>query len=486
MSGEKYKTITESEYNRLRRDALAATTERERAAALERLNARLAESARAAERANNALNARVSTLNAKIDAANKTASDVKKELYDTIKATNKALSDQRTTFERELKKTRSDFADVLDRNNRHIEDVIKKNNDALHKEINSLRTETKTAVKDLNTKISTLAEKVGDPHKVTAMAQDHLDVAKELLAEAEKHRHQLLLPGQYDKVAGEVAKAAKNVLLGTKNPAAASAALISGQDAFAAAKQFYDDLLAAENEWNARLAFALDALASAEARIGANKTVTAWEEEFDVDHWTNGGLKKLQDLTTALRRQLEDPAQVNKLSCKDLEDIASSAQLITDDADHILTGALIALECSDERANLAADLAEELAQKAGLEQIKADGYEGNDQRAANMIHLKNGTTEFEVIITLTPDFSNGQCGWRAETSIVNPGNSAASAAAFDKELKAVMSSHGLSGNCPIPVDSTAAQAVKDWKEREKVHVPAVATPGADTIKVTKH
>lgn len=62
MSGERYhRPITESEYNRLLRDAMYATPEweratsskSERAALLERLNARLAESVRDAEQTNN-------------------------------------------------------------------------------------------------------------------------------------------------------------------------------------------------------------------------------------------------------------------------------------------------------------------------------------------------------------------------------------------------------------------------------------------------
>lgn len=481
MSGEKYKTISESEYNRLRREAMAATTERERARALERLNLRLAESAKAAERTNAALSARINSLNSKIDAAKKDASDLKKKLYDTVDATNKAMEAQRIQFEKKLADTHKTFADVLDRNNRRIEQVIEQQGEELRDEIADVKKKTAAAVATLHQQIGALAELVGDPNEVVSMAQDHLDVAQELLAAAAAHRHALLLPGQYEKVADVLKNAKSNVALGAKNKAAASAALISGQTAFDAAKKFYDDVIAAETEWAAKLAFAMEALASAEARINANSKMAWDKKEQDVDFWSNSGLTKLQDLTEKLREQLENPDKVNQLTCQDLEDIAANAQLIADDADQVLTGALLAITGSDQRIGLAVQLAKDLRKYVGMETLVDHGYEGNDQRASNMIHLKNSSTGFEAVITLIPELTDGKCGWRVETRIVNPGTNAQVAADFDKALTAVAAKHGLQSKGAIPLDTKAAEAVADWGKRTKVQVPAIATPGADQI-----
>ena len=490
MSGVKYRTISDTEYRSLTNRANQGTIEAQRRAAAERANRQLTKDLEAARSYNSSLAGRIDNLDKKLTAANTTATNLRKELNQTVANSNKALKEQATNFEKKLATTRKDFADAMDKNNRRIEQVISDNNKAIRSEIDTLRSDTKKDLDALNTKVTDLSKKVGDPAKVVDMARDYLAVAQELLDDAKNFRHEMFLPGQSDNVAAAIKKAESSIALGTANPAAASAALVNGQDAFDAAKKFHDDLLAAETEWAAKLSATLEALTAAEAQIQANAKVDFAGEEMDVDHWSNGGLKKLQDLANNLRKQLEDKDSASKLSIADLDAIASGAQLIADDSDQVLTGAFFALECSDDRAGLAADLVDELAGKAGLEIVKQEGYEGGDQRAANMVHLKNGTTGFEVVITLIPVMVDGKCGYEARTEIVNEGTNAAIKNSFDKALKEVMKDYDLIGNCPIPVNPKREDELKNWEKRKTTTVATVpvnttnplATPATKAAK----
>ena len=267
-------------------------------------------------------------------------------------------------------------------------------------------------------------------------------------------------------------KAYATVELADNNPAFASAAFVDCRNAFESAAMFHSDLLAAEAEWSAKHALALQALATAEAQIEEKKKMEFDGEERDVNFWSNNGLGKLRNRVDQLRGTLENPAVAQHLSCADLDGIAASAQLITNDAEAVLGGAYYALGCSDQRAGVAESLAEAMAKKMGMEPV-ADGYEGNDWRAANMIHLKSGTTGFEVVIILTPILENNKCGYNAETHIVNRGSNFNDAATFESELADVMKKHGLHGTGAIPVDAEVVKKVERWEEHTKVKVPAV-------------
>ena len=495
MSGVKTRTITDSEYQRLLRQARAAEDARRRAEAERRAKDQIANDLRVAKTYNKDLENRIKNIGNNLDKVQKDASDTKKQLIATVQKTNDALKQQSDAFDRKLSDLGNDMADAMDRNNRRIEQVINRNNEEIKEDIDTLRKQTKEEIDAVKKSVSGLAKKVGDPQALINAGKDYLDIALELIGSLKDSRHAMFFPGEMDKVIAAADKAKNHINEADKNPANASNALLTGEEAFDAAHKLFQDVAEAETLWKSKLALALEALTTAQAEIEAREEIVLKDEDekdvkLDTDFWSEGALSKLKEQIANIREILKDDEKAKKLTLDDLDGIADLSKDIIDDSEDVRNGAVFAILSSQERVNLAEDLAGDLASLAGLTIIKAEGYEGDDMRAANLIHLKNGTTGFEVVITLKPVFRNGKCGYEAETDIINEGSSQRDAEVFDEVLKQVMGSYGLSGDNPIPVKPEKENEIRGWQERERAQTVSTvkANPdiinGADKIKRT--
>lgn len=495
MSGRKepIRTLTQSEYERLLRQAREAEDARRKAEAERKAKQQVQNDLRIAKTYNKDLENRIKNIGADLAATKKVASDTKKELIETVEKTGTALKKLSADCDKKVADLANDVANAIDKNNRRIEQVIEKNADEIRGEIDSLRNQTQTELSKVKSSIKNLANKVGDPQKLVDMGKDYLDVALELIASLRNSRHAMFCPGRMDEVLAAAEKAGNQIKIATENPANASNAFLTGENAFEAAHKLYEDVATAETLWQSKLALALEALTSAECEIeGREKLLLEDCEgknvELDTDFWSEGALSKLKEQIGDLRKILSDKDQAQKLSFEDLDGIAKLSETIITDSENIRTGAFLSILKSQERAELAEDLATDLADKAGLTVIKTEGYEGDDQRAANLVHLANGTTGFEVVITLKPTFENGISGIVAETEIINPGSSQIVATDFEKVLKDVMGDYGLGGNAPIPENPCKEQEIRNWEDREKAQTVATVTanPGiANQVKEIK-
>lgn len=495
MSGVKTRTITESEYQRIIRQARAAEDARRRAEAERRAKEQIANDLRVAKTYNKDLENRIKTIGNNLAEVEKEASDTKKQLIATIQKTNDALKNQSDRYDKKLADLANDMADAMDKNNRRIEQVINQNTTEIKREIDTLRKQTQEDINAVKKSISGLAKKVGDPQALIDAGKDYLDIALELIASLKDSRHAMFFPGEMDKVIAAADKAKNHIKDAIKNPANASNALLTGEEAFDAAQKLYQDVADAETLWKSKLALALEALTTAQAEIEAREEITLKDAndkdiKLDADFWSEGALTKLKEQVGSIREILLDEEKAKKLTFNDLDGIADLSKDIIDDSEEIRAGAVFAILNSEERVCLAEDLANDLVDRAGLTIIKAEGYEGDDMRAANLIHLKNGTTGFEVVITLKPTFKNGKCGYEAETDIINEGSSKKDAEVFDDVLKQIMGRYGLVGNNPIPVKPEKENEIRGWQEREKAQSVSTVTAnpniinGVDKIKRT--
>ncbi len=478
MSGRKTRTIDEREYFRLREEARKAESERRRAEAERRAKEQMEKDLRIAKTYNKDLENRIKSIGASLDATNAAASAIKQQLIDTVKKTNIALKNHESNVEKKLAAMGDTFADAMAENNRRVEQVINKNTAELRADMKALKNATHNQIAAVKAQIADLAAKVGDPGVLIAAGSDYLDIALELIGQLEGSRHALFCPGEMEKVVAAAQKAKKYIEGALANPAGASTAQLLGEQAFDAAHKLYQDVAEAESLWKAKLALALEALSAAQAEIETRETIVLKDTDgedisLDTNYWSEGALESLKTQIAKVREVLLDEEKAKKLSFDDLDGITTLAGDICDDSAAIRDGAVFAVLSSQERVNLAYDLTNELEAQAGLTTIKAAGYEGEDMRAANLIHLKNGTTGFEVVITLKPTFENGRCGYVAETDIVNAGDNKSDADTFDEVLKDVMNRYGLAGNNPIPVNPEKKDDIKDWTERDAQTVSTV-------------
>lgn len=495
MSGRKTRTITETEYQRILRQAREAENARKRAEAEKRAKEQVEKDLRVAKTYNKDLETRIANIGANLKATQNEASEIKKKLIDTVNKTNEALKKQSDTFDKKLTDLGNGMADALDKNNRRIEQVIKKNTDEIKEDINALREQTKVDIDAVKKTVAALSNKVGDPGALIDAGRDYLDIANELIAQLKDSRHAMFFPGEMQKVLEAIEKAKNHIKLAQDNPANASNARLTGESAFESAHKLFQDVAEAETLWKAKLALALEALTTAQSEIEAREEIVlkgteGKDVQLDADFWSEGSLTKLKEQIDNIRRVLMDKDAAEKLNFDDLDGITGLAKDIIDDSEDIRNGAVFAILSSQERASLALKLKNDLINQVGLTTVKAKGFEGDDRRAANLIHLKNGTTGFEVVITLKPVFKNGKCGYEAETDIINVGSSQKDAEVFDQILKKIMGNYGLVGDNPIPVMPEKAKTTKNWKEREKAQTVSTVTPNpaikakADTITRT--
>lgn len=476
MSGRKTYTLPDYKYNELVRKANAAEAEKRRAEAEKRAKEKIEKDLKLSKIYNEDLENRIKKIDKDFEDVKKTASDTKKQLIKTVEETNAALKKQEKSFNDKIANLGNKFADEMEKNNRRIDKIIKDNTAALEKEIDDLDKKTQKNINDVKNAVAALADKVGEPEALLNAGQDYVDIALELIEKLKEFRPEMFCPGAKENVLKVIAKAKNHIALSKDNIANASNALSHGEEAFEAAHKLYQDVVAAETLWQCKLELALEALAAAECEIeareklilkGVDENGDEIDVEFDTNHWSEGSLEELKNQSKKLRDILTNKDDAKNLTFEDLDGILDLANDIIDDSEKIKNGAYVAIELSEERAELADDLADDLAEQAGLTVIKTEGYEGDDARAANIIHLKNGATGFEVVITLKPDFECGKGGFVADTEIVNSGSNEDDASAFDHILKKVMGKYGLSGDEPINENPGKKDEIKNWADKEK-------------------
>ena len=489
MSGVKSKTLSIGDYNRLVNNAnkaleaeRRARTAEQRAKAEKDRNDKLAADIRAQDRYHGQLATRIDSMSSQLASAQKTASDTQQKLIQTVNSTNAALKQQQDNFTRALNNTRNDFANAMDKNNKAIADVINKNNTAIKNEINALKAET-------DQKIDDLKKQVGNPDTVLEDSADNIQVAKQLVDSVKELRDEMLLPGRKTAVISSISTAESALEAAKQNPAKASAALIRAQDAFKDAHDFYRDLIAAENEWASKLSATLQALSAAEDGIKENEKIRVEglvdkngnplpASVFETDHWSDGGLSELKDTVSSLKGTLNSEGAKN-ITPDELDDIVSQAQLIADEAHSIMCDSFCAVTISSERNKTIKKIGEALAEKCALTTRIQAGYEGSDQRAASIMHLKNDATGFEACIILSTEFENGNHSVKADTTIINPGNNKDAAENFEEALSEIMQAHGFnSQGAPIQVNKEKAKEVENWRTKDKSKVKTVQTISA--------
>ena len=477
MSGIKTRTITDTEYYRLKEEARRAEDARRRAKAEEEAKKRLENDLKLAKIYNQGLENRIKDVSDSLKIAEKDASDARKKIIDTIRDTNKKLEEQAKSFDKELENLGAQTKRKLEETNRHFESLIQDES----RKINDLRNQTARDIANVRGEIQDLAQKVGNPGALIDAGQDYFDMANELVKKLADSRHEMFCPGRMSEVLEKINDAKRHIDIARGNPADASNAISYGEEAFEAAHDLYQEVAAQEALWKNKLCSALKSLDIAQSEIEARELLSlvgpdGKARDFDTNEWSNGGLATLKEQVGTLKEILSTKDRATKLGFNDLDGIIALADDVCKDAEDIRTGAYMAITNSQERIGLAEDLKNELQARAGMSSVITEGYEGDDFRAANVIHLKNGTTGFEVIITLKPTADCGKCGYTAETSIVNPGRNGNDPQIFEKTLKEVMKDYGLAGDNPIP-DATQDQRneMVDWNDRNAKTVSVVSS-----------
>ena len=441
MSGRKtsYTRISVDELARLRRQANSAATLAGSNRAMEALARSTDAFMRQQQDRINQLNDTIDSLNRTVSnqnaAASKECQQLRAQLQATIRNTNQALQEMAARnqqelntlnreFQQGLARNQADTIRMIDESNRRMEQALTTAVSSLEQEIGSVSSRMNQVERELEETARQLGIMVHSDAALLEMAREYADTARLLNDDsANSFRTELLLPGRLAAARGLLRQADQDIADAAGDlPTNASVARQNARAAVEEALRLHEDLVRAEQVWQAHYQAAQQALNTAEAQRVASSRLQLDNDgqplEVDVDHWSNGDLSALDDRIAALRQQLE---QADGLSLSDLDGIRQAGVQVAHEILEASEFATVAFYASQDRADIAQDVADHMWDALALA-IQSDGYQGDDQRGAHRIHLKNPDTGFEMVVTQIPELDeNGGLGNRLESDILDYG-----------------------------------------------------------------
>ncbi len=454
MSGRKttYTTISDNELRDLRNRAARATSLQESNRLLNQLSAK--NEAALAEYRNQArtMNRHLDHLNQRLEeqgaAATREAQALRAQLQQTIKDSNirfqelsqeneERVREMHQNFTSELSRTRSEFSNALDQtredvanaintNNRRIEEAMRQNNQRLEGEMHALEEQVESELQSVHDRLdhmdSAIQATARNHGTLLEMAREYERMTQMLLEEIqENYRVELLCPGRLKPVTDASDSARREIQDASNIPENSATARREARSALEEAYRLYQDAVSAEQRWQLRLEATRQMIGAATAQLEASRRFALPEEPdaaVDVDCWSAGDLSAIESRLESLEEQLERPEE---LAFSDLDGIQSAGLQISREIDDTSMFAVEAFYASQDRGEIAQDIADQLGEM-GLS-VMDHSYQGNDQRSAHRLHLRNPVTRFEIVITQTPVVQeNGSIGNQLESDIIEYGS----------------------------------------------------------------
>ena len=443
MSGRKttYTRISSSELRKLGEQAAKASSLGACLRALNLLKDRNAAALRTYQDRISAMDQNIANLRrqltAKEEASRKEVHQVRERLLETIEESNariqaiarrneENIAAMRENFQSDLARTRTDLADAIESNNRRIEEAMNQNNRRIEEEIQEMNREVVSVKERMDEIESTIQAAAKDEEILCEMAEEYLRIARELADDTENnYRPELLLPGRLKPVREMIRQAAHDIEeAGRMHSGVAATARLTARQAAAASLQLHQEVMQAEQEWNLRYQAARQVVNAAAAQAEASRRLDISDEygaaSVDVDYWSDRDLGRIAARIRALEGSLESAEDLN---IHQLDNIQAAGLQASREIEDTTVFAAEAFYGSQDRADIAADISESMEQILGL-QVVGYGYNGEDQRAAHRLHLKNPATGFEMVVTQIPERDGqGRIVNHLESDILNYGTS---------------------------------------------------------------
>lgn len=439
MSGRKYTSITTTELRRLRN--LAAESSRLRTSNRNLNELRTKNEALLDNYRNriNTMNQNMNRLNRQLEnqrnSSKREVQQLQTQLQRAVVQSNaqiqqaaqrneRNLAAMQEGFQRELASTRSEFADAMESNNRRIEQAMNQNNQRIASELAQINGEITSAREQIQAIEATIESANQDEETLREMAREYVRTAQTLIEETiSNYRPEVLLPGQLKPVQDLVQQAVRDIEEADRmHGGVAATARLTARQASAAALELYQNTLRAEQEWNLRYQVARQVVDAASAQAQSSRNLNISDEygsaSIDVNHWSDGDLNQLERRIGALTNCLDNAETMN---IRQLESVQEAGAQVSREIEDTAFFATQAFYGSQDRADVAADIAQSMEQRLGL-QIVGHSYSGQDQRSAHRLHLKNPATGFEMVVTQTPSQDeNGIISNQLESDILNYG-----------------------------------------------------------------
>lgn len=488
MSGVKTRriSINQNEYDRLRRQARQAASLSCSVEALRSIADRSASVISDLQRRNRELR----------DAAEQAASDrrqqeqaqsrerqaLREQLQRHIDQTNRALGDMASQAQQGLERLDRDFRSALADEHANTARLIDEHARATESAMQAMDAQLRERIGEVDARIDQVEREAADTARrlgvvlesdaaLLELAREYADTAASLIDYlARTFRMELLLPGRLAQARATLEQARADIADAAGDmPTNAAVARQAARQAAGDALRLQEDAIRAEQAWQASYGAAAQALSTAEAQISTSAQI-AYEDEagsssVDTDHWTDGDLSALRQRLTRLQRTLDTP---DSLTAEDLDGLREAGAQLCAETEESAQFALIAFLASQDRADVAQDLADTMHDRLQLD-IVADGYQGGDERLGHRVVLRNPATGFEMVITQYPENENGRIVNRLESDILNYGTN--NVEEGDRIARQALESLTDLGFCESPVETAPGfeHAASNRTQRRDMH-----------------
>ena len=477
MSGEKckYVSIQQSELRRLRKqESRLRSIQRDLP---ERLNA-------ARQQAQRELQQRLTPLEKRARRQEQEAQRLRSNFKNLEQETNKRLQNQRREFQATLKDAEVRQQQALKRESSRLEAAMQEGFERQRAEYLKItrqqRQEYTQLIADQDRKFTVLVEEEKqERQRGQQILQEQIDVmqqredqrtqlAQNLLADLEvvwksideNYQHQRFAPGRLEELHRGLQMAHDNIQSGVSQ-----AAIATTQQTYLALVDLRIELEQKEQEWLLLYNAALEDLRNLITEVQANRNCEvevgqgneAEKFALEVNYWTNGSLSQYEQELSQLETQLKE--EESTLTTEQLKELGERIISLEPRLGEIVEQAKLAILSSQLRVEIA-DRVVEVMSEIGYS-LEDSVYEGEDQRAAYVVKVKNIAGD-EVVTIVSPEKEFGT----NSISINTFSEQLIDEAATQQNAGAIFSAleqEGIHGNGELQCREEAQQSYRDLK-----------------------
>ncbi len=321
--------------------------------------------------------------------------------------------------QQDMKELRRYFDTEMAQNMQRVTNQISETRDYLNARIDETAAALQGQIQDIQTEVSNIRTVIEATHQTQAQmlqqARDYREAVQGVLAAIDEFNvHNWRSEDRVD------INSHYNTLVASLNNglAGASVAQNNGLALLEEVLIYQRRVLADEQQWQIRMAMADEAVAQTEALLETSRKIpvrtSEGETEVDVDYWTCGDLRRIEDGLAEIRNRMEDPA----LTVQQLQALQELAMTYRGQIDQSVNYAVQAFQLSRARRQLMDHAVSILTDpvKGNRLRLQWSEYFNGDQRLGYRAYLV-GTDGTRVVITAeltNPDGDNPGNVFRSE------------------------------------------------------------------------
>lgn len=423
MSGRKTVEISTYEYHSLQTKARNADSAARSIAKLQEVNRALQVMN---QQRDNRIQKETARLQAKVSELQRRSTQesqaLRRQLEENVATIKQQIDRQAAINTRNMDQMRRAFETKLTQTNTRITDLthtVEHNRQQVEQEIHTMKEEFHKSISSLTARLDRAD---ADARSLLECAETYLDFAESVIDSARSFRCELLLPNEWKALLNSRKRAVDDINLARHNPANAAVARSNAHALHEQSLEFYNAIIAAEQEWQVHYEAAVQQLALANAKLRESRTVNLADEDYDVDvsFWGNCELNGIAQSLSQAEQTLQD--HKDSLTVSDLDGLSSLGDELRKQTEDAVVHAVGAAYGSQERIDKASEISDMLYRRFGLE-VEDCCYRGDDMRCAYRFRAMNPVTRYEVIVTLTPrPKDDGTTSMECECETVNYGD----------------------------------------------------------------